>query len=219
MRIRDNRYWTVPKLWEGETAWIVGGGPSLAGQDLSGLAGRKVIALNSSYETLPEANILMFGDARWYQHHKDKPEFRAFKGVVVGASRVVKMSPDRPFMRLRKFHPNDCAPPGWCPSADGVVMGRTVLQAALNLGGHLGIARAVLLGIDMQRDAEGKSHHHSAHPWKNKPGNASWDRQMEQLKLIAAQLKKRNIEVLNASAATRLTLFPRIELGAAYATY
>lgn len=219
MRIRENKYWTVPEIWPGETAWIVGGGPSLRFQDLVPLAGRKVIVLNSSYETVPDANICLFGDARWYQHHKNKPEFQKFNGVVVGATRVVKMLDARPFMRLRKYHPNDTSPAGWCPSNDGVVMGRTVLQAALNLSGHLGVARCVLLGIDMGRGANGVSHHHSEHPWKNRSGNKSWDRQMKQLEMIAGQIKKRHIEVVNASHATRLELFPRIELGAAYANY
>ena len=59
--------WSVPRAWPGETAYIVAGGPSVAWQDLGLLRGRRVIAVNSSWEAVPWAAILLFADLRWWQ--------------------------------------------------------------------------------------------------------------------------------------------------------
>ena len=57
-------FWSVPREWPGETAFIVGGGPSVLGQDLDALRGRRVIVINSSVYAVPGADFLFFDDHR-----------------------------------------------------------------------------------------------------------------------------------------------------------
>ena len=61
--------WRPTKEWAGETAFIVGGGPSALHADLSTLRGRKVIAINSSWRAMPWADFLVFSDNRWWAEH------------------------------------------------------------------------------------------------------------------------------------------------------
>jgi len=51
-------------MWEGETAFIVGGGPSLLDVDISVLEGKRVIGVNNAYQLLPNAPFLVFHDHR-----------------------------------------------------------------------------------------------------------------------------------------------------------
>lgn len=209
-------FWHVKPEWKGETAFIVGGGPSVAGQNLELLRGRRVIAVNSSYERVPWADICYFADQRWFFEHKDRPAFKAFAGRKVTCAHKPTVG-DPATLRLMRIVPNfdpNYAPvgPGLALAPHAVVSNRTSLQGALNLAFHLGASRLVLLGADMARSAEGASHHHSPHPWRNKPGNETWDTQMEQLVMIVEPLRERKIEVINTSAVSRLTWWPKMTL-------
>lgn len=194
--------WSVPKEWQGETAYIVAGGPSVKQQNLELLRGRRVIVVNSSYLAVPFADILFFGDARWYNEHRRQQTINSFKGRVVTCSAAVR-GPN--ILGLTRVNP----PPGFCEEPTKVASQRTNLQGAMNLAAHLGINRIVLLGADMGRAEDGTTHHHDAHPWKNAPGNACWDMQMEHLALIVEPLKARGIEVINTSSVSRIPWWPK----------
>jgi len=209
-------YWIVGPEWKGQVAYIIGGGPSVLQQDLSLLRGRRVIVVNSSYETYPSADILFFADSRWWQAHMKRPALAAFKGRMVTCNANVGDDRNR-LLRLRRVMPNldpKHGPfgPGYAEKRDSIVSNRTSLQGAMNLAGHLGVARIVLLGADMQRAEDGTTHHHSPHQWKNKPGNETWDLQLEQLRLIVRPLYERRIQVINASPRSRLDFWPRMTL-------
>ncbi|HEU00998.1 MAG TPA: hypothetical protein ENH89_11735, partial [Aurantimonas coralicida] len=74
--------WSVPPAWPGETVFILGGGPSLAGQGAQRLAGRRVIAVNSSYIAHPFADYLCSADRPWLYEHRAALE-KAWRGRVV----------------------------------------------------------------------------------------------------------------------------------------
>lgn len=57
--------WTVPRVWEGQDAYLIGGGPSVAKFDLTKVKGRNCIAINTSYKVAPWAQFLYFADHRW----------------------------------------------------------------------------------------------------------------------------------------------------------
>lgn len=192
------------KEWSGETAYIVAGGPSVKHQNIELLKGCRVIAINSSYLTVPWANILWFSDARWYNHHRltHMKELMSFKGrQITNAPAIrgpnllsmVRSSPP-PYIDLRPTH---------------VVNQRTSLHGALNLCWHFDVKRIVLLGADMSRDKAGISHHHEPHPWKNEDGNKCWDKQMEHLKMTAPLLAEKGIEVINTSLVSRIDWWPK----------
>jgi hypothetical protein len=196
-----HHFHTFEPGWNGETVFIVAGGTSVLNQNLNLLYGRKVIAVNSSYEAVPWAAACFFADSRWWNVHKHKPALAGFQGLLVTCALHAKG--DR-LLRVRRVMP----PPGYTDDRSAVVANRTSLQGAMNLAGHLGARRLVLLGADMRRGDDGRTHHHAAHQWPNKTGNRTWDIQMQQLSLMVEPLKERGIEVVNCSPISRLPWWP-----------
>jgi hypothetical protein len=86
----------------------------------------------------------------------------------------------------------------------------TTLTAAMNLAVHLGVAKIVLLGIDQKAGPDGKIHHHPPHPWK--PTADCWRRQQTDLPKVAEDLTLLNIECVNASPGSALTIWPIVRL-------
>src|SRR5262245_45138593 len=95
-------FWSVPQEWSGETAFIVGGGPSVLGQDLELLRGRRVIVINSSVFAVPWADFLYFGDWRWWHEHENRAAIAVFAGRPVTTSRMVS---DKKVLMCRKANP------------------------------------------------------------------------------------------------------------------
>lgn len=59
-------------IWKGEDVYIVGGGPSLLQLPLSRLEGKNVIGCNDAYYLGTRLlSCLIFGDKKWWMHHKD----------------------------------------------------------------------------------------------------------------------------------------------------
>lgn len=191
-------YWTCPKLWPGETAFIVAGGPSVADLDLRALDGRRVIAVNSSVCAVMAAEFLYFGDARWWEANRDR--IGGYAGTIVSTARSV-ISPRVKRMRKIKL------PPGLALDPSSLVMQRTSLSGAINLAVHLGATQVVLLGADMQAAPDGRTHHHAPHRWPQRPG--CWDEQLGELRFMVEPLRRLGVEVINCSAASRIDFWPK----------
>src|SRR6266404_2056010 len=78
---RADGFWTVTPEWQGETAFLICGGPSVLDQNIDLLRGRKVMVVNSSCYRIPWADILFFGDERWGREYSEAVD--AFRGRVV----------------------------------------------------------------------------------------------------------------------------------------
>lgn len=194
--------WTVPRDWEGGTAFIVGGGPSVATQNLELLRGKNVIAINSSWAVVPFAQYLFFGDRRWWTENRDR--IKGFAGKIVT---VVELSEAPHVLWCRKYSPKEF---GLSPGPQWLCIRRTSLTAAIELARYLGCIRAVLLGADGKKSADGKTHHHKPHKWPQKPD--CWDEQRKDLEIIAGPLKASGFEILNASPGSAITLWPLVNL-------
>lgn len=179
--------WRATPEWKGETCFIVAGGPSVLQQDLTLLKGKKVIVINSSWEKLPEADFLIFSDSRWWSQNQKRVVLE-FKGRIVSAS-TTSRHPKLLSMGRKK-------PPGLSTDPGAVSIQFTTLCSAINLAVHLGVAKIVLLGAD-GRAINGRNHHHAEHPWKMIAG--CWDKQRKDLVPVADDLKRANIECVNAS--------------------
>lgn len=199
-------YWHIEPVWQGATVYIVAGGSSVGSQNLDLLRGRKVIAINSSYETVPFAQYLFFADVRWYNDHRKRRWFLRFAGQKVTCSDAVENNPK--VLRLRRVKP----PPGFVEERNAVACQKSSMQGGMNMAVHLGAKRLVLLGADGCRAPDGRTHHHAPHKWPNKPGNRTWDIQLPEVKLIAEPLKQRGIEVINTSPITRIDWWPKMTL-------
>lgn len=192
--------WTIPKEWPGETAFIIAGGPSVPADAATLLRGRRVIVINSSHQLVPEADFLFFGDSRWWNENRRKAA--GFAGRIVSLTGVT----DPRVLIVRRYD----VKVGLSLKPDGLVMGRTSLQAAINLAFLLGSRRIVLLGADMGPAPDGRTHHHEPHPWPLRPG--CWDEQMQFLKYMVEPLKAAGVEVLNASPVSRIPWWPKVRL-------
>lgn len=193
-------YWTAPPLWQGETVFVLCGGTSVETQNLDLLHGRKVAVINSSCYTLPGADLLFFGDSRWWRENKDA--VAKFAGMVVT---VAPSAVGDNLKRMRKL-----APPGLTEVRDALVMRRTSLVGMLNLLAHFAVAKVVLLGADCREGPDKRTHHHKPHAWPQRPD--CWDEQRKDLQSIVAPLKAKGMTVFNASPGSALPFWPVMTL-------
>lgn len=197
-------YWTATPEWAGETAFIVAGGPSVNQfKPLDCLRGRKVVAINSSWKDVPFADILYFGDRRWWDHHSHAV-LPGFKGrIITTAPNVERNNPRLVIMKK-------ALPPGLATDRQTLTMRRTSLTAALNLVKHLGVSRVVLIGADGKGDGKGRTHHHKPHPWPQRPD--CWAEQRKDLESTRKPLKMGGVEVVNASPGSAYEFWPVMTL-------
>jgi hypothetical protein len=193
--------WRVEPLWKGDVGYIIGGGTSLLEQNLELLKDRNVIAINSSYVAVPWAQYVVFADMRWFLHHRKA--LMNFGGKIISCS-TSATGPPQILTMIRK------TTPGLATDTHTLMVKNTTLTAAMNLAVHLGVAKIVLLGIDQKAGPDGKIHHHPPHPWK--PTADCWRRQQTDLPKAAEDLTQMNIECVNASPGSALTLWPIVRL-------
>ncbi|AEH88191.1 methyltransferase domain-containing protein [Mesorhizobium opportunistum] len=192
------KLWSVPPLWRGETVFILAGGASVLGQDLSALAGSHVIAINSAWRTYPHADVLFFADSRWWtKFHPD------FAGLIVTTCEWS----DKRIRNLKKIAPGK----GLAESPDRLALQTTSVTGAINLAVHFGAARIVLLGVDGQI-VQGRRHHHDeAYPWPLVKG--CFDKHAAEFKAIAPSLAKLGVEVINANPNSAIDVWPKLSFG------
>lgn len=147
--------WNPPKMFAGEVVCIIGGGPSLKTFDISITKGQRCIAVNNSYKIAPWADILHFADAEWWRWHQERVTDK-FKGIVTTATSDVQ-TVNAPFVKRfwrnrNEFSMDPTRLHGW----DGGTQ-------AVNMAFHLGAAKIVLFGIDMQPAPDGSTQWHNEH--------------------------------------------------------
>ena len=198
--------WTVPVLWPGDTVVCIASGPSLTVEDVNYVRGRaRVIVVNDNYLRAPWADVLYFCDSKWWQWHKARSEYLAFAGIKATlAEDVVKHEPGVRWLR-------NGGGEGLSDRPDELKTGSNSGFQAINLAVLLGAKRIVLLGYDMKIGPKGERHWFGRHPQCviEAPALAQFAKRFDSL---VGPLKKRGIEVLNASRDTDLTQFRRVKL-------
>lgn len=189
--------WSVPRSWPGQTIFIAAGGPSLTRETAKHLHGRHVIAINSAWNIVPEADYVFFADARWWRQFKPK-----FMGVGVTTSDLKLPG----IMRLNKVEPFALSPDPHC-----VALRKTSVTGAINLAVHLGATRIVLLGVDGKLSPEGRRHNHSdRYPWPIKRG--CFDDHAAEFAKIAPSARKMGVEIVNANPDSAINVWPKHSL-------
>jgi len=184
---------------------IFGGGPSLNQADIDYAISRgwRRIACNDAFILDPHADVLVFGDQRWYlwQRH----ELRKHKGTYKVTWRHV------PQMSGMTIHLLLQAKTGVALSTDPTkIAANNTGQGAINLAFLFGAKRILLLGFDMKVIA-GQPNWHTRHQKPSKP---------ERMKNVFAPaigraaeiLKTKGVEVLNCTRDSALTCFPYQDL-------
>lgn len=140
---------------------------------------------------MPWADALYGHDLPWWKIYEKKVR-EVFKGALIGAAfkwRDIERHP------VPMYQNSGCG--------------------AISYAVSRGATRIILIGFDCQKTG-GKAHHHGDHP--PSLGNAkSMSKWAPLFSKLAVDMKRRGVEVLNASRETALQCFPRIDLEMALA--
>ncbi len=187
--------WKVPKLWEGKTVYIVGGGSSLKDLDLSLIENQYCIGINNAYMLGDWIDICWFGDSRWLDWHinidKLKKGWESFKGIK--ASCCVKVKDDREIKYVKLSSKQSGIDIDPCK----VSWNRTSGTSGINLAYHLGAKRIVLLGFDMGLINGRKNWHEDHFPHKDVPD--PFPKFLKCWEFIFEDLKRLGVEIINTS--------------------
>lgn len=183
--------------------FIVAGGPSLKGFDWSLLDGKFVIAINRSYEVLPNAQIIYFTDDDWWKTHKEK--------LLQHAGAKYKGSLPNKFIKHPQVKEYTLSGPHHLDMTPGHLRhGHNSTYAAVNLAVQLGFKKIYLLGVDMkwgQKGNKATSHWHDGH--RRTDPESVYKKMMECFATMATPLKTHKVEVINLNPDSGLTVFPK----------
>lgn len=183
----------VPGLWRGEAAFILGGGPSLAGFDFERVRYRgRVIAVNNAFAKAPWADLLYFADVRWWRWNKER--LHQFPGPIYS-----RLAGQRKYNFGRVHHLERAkAPLSDDPTA---VAGFCSGSNALNVAYLLGANPIILLGFDGTPGNWHNEHQSSVDPSRYETHFRP------ALENMAPILKRRGVRVINANPHSAIQCF------------
>lgn len=196
---------SVPKLWPGETIVCIGSGPSLTPDDVDRVRGRaRVIAINDSYRLAPWADVLYACDEKFWkwQYRWNADAIAAFAGRRYALTRDAAKWPGVQVLA-------NTGETGLELKPSGLRTGRNSGYQAMNLAVHLGASRILLLGYDMARGVNGRTHWFGDHPDRCRSPYGDFRRAYASL---VAPLAAVGISVSNCSRRTKLACFPVMPL-------
>jgi hypothetical protein len=158
--------------------------------------------VNNSWRLAPWADVLYACDAKWWRHYGHE-----VNGEFTGECWTI----DREYQGTPGMNQIDGVDlPGLSSNPKRIHTGGNGGYQALGLAVLWGVKRIILLGYDMGA-TNGRSHWHPDHP--RELGNPcmfeSWRRRMA---VAAADLRRMDVECVNASASSALMCFERVDL-------
>jgi len=229
--------WKAPKMWDGGTCFIIGGGPSLVEQFqippeivaevrrnkanistyspyLEALHDKHVIGVNNAYLLGDWVDCCFFGDCAWYLVHR--VPLAKFQGIKVTCCDRFANKPVAKCEGIKylakgggKGLPGaDSKLYGISENPSKVAWNSNSGAAAISLAAHFGVKRIILLGFDMQAP-DGMTHWHFGHNPKNKQ---PFNRHLRGFPVIAKDAQCMGIEIFNASPNSKIELFPKLTL-------
>lgn len=209
--------WKAERIWEGETAFLLAGGPSLRGFEAKVLRkpGYRVLAINDSWRLAPWLDCLYFTDATWYTQQLQKDPWALDVSINFGQLLYKKMfangsTPpafaDHPQIKQLKLTGQD----GLETDPSGLRHGSNSTYAAMNLAYHFGVKRIVLLGLDM-RVVKGRTHWHDS-PRPDGYADVLWQSHKPHYQTLVEPLQSAGVDVLNATPGSALTCWPIVTL-------
>lgn len=179
--------------WSNRTAVVLASGPSLTAADCDLVCGADVetIAVNATFRAAPWADVVYMGDLMAVRTYRDEV-IRTCGGQKWTCDQVVKQQY------------------GWNLMPGLMRCGNSGGQA-VHLAAKFGARRIILLGFDMQLGPNGERHHHPEHPKPcvQRSLFLEWSIKMS---VLAKELEKQGVSVVNCSRTTALDCFPRQNL-------
>jgi hypothetical protein len=201
----DRSWPPVPRLWPGERAVILAGGPSLTPDQISRVQeahsaqAARVIAVNNCYQIAPWADLLYACDGAWWRKYKDARAFQGLKVTqdpsVAGILRVPSEDEDGLSLDPLRIH-----------------QGANGGYQAINLAVLLGVREIILLGFDMRASGT-RRHWHPDHPLgMNNPNATNFAGWLARFDSVPPDLERAGVRVINCSPGSALTAFPAATL-------
>lgn len=204
-----------PRLWQGGTAYIIGGGPSLKSVDLSLIKGKRIIGTNAAYTLGDWIDIIWFGDLKFWGFHKEK--LREYPALVMTCNENTRVGNYAWVKQLRRGKSE-----GIDDRPNFVSWNRCTGSSAINLAYHLGVKRVVLLGFDMKPDGVVHPDGRPVKNWHDIHKLYETERMQKQVVCYARYLKcmpairkdadKLGLEIINTTTNSAITHFPFAEL-------
>lgn len=222
--------WRVPEIWKDGTCIVIGGGTSLIDQFnipkevvekvytgrenasvyspyLSLIHKHHIIAVNMSFQLGDWVDCVFFGDhGFWKRKHI---ELLAFQGLRVTCRSEELIRDDRvKFLQMnpRKKQGITFNPPGvisWNFNSGG---------AAINLAVQFGAKRIILLGFDMNLDANNNQHWHKEYTSPLSSVKDSMHQHLKGFPVMAEDIKGTGIEIINCSPNSAIQCFPKANI-------
>lgn len=193
--------------WAGETALIIGTGPSAAESPLDVAQGRaRAIAIKSAWKLAPWADALYGLDVGWWVANQGGVKFKGLKfspsPTVCNVYRDVRRVRLRPFNKILTKETGVVG----CGLRSGG--GHSGFQA-INLAIQFGARRILLVGFDMTLDRGAhwsRDYRGVGRPDASRVG--SWRKEMDEVDFG-------NVEVINCTMKSALTAFRKMSLAEA----
>jgi hypothetical protein len=187
--------------WDGECVAIVASGASAKVAGVEMLKDRiHVIAINTSVELCPWADMLYACDVNWWRQHRGAPDFKGLK--VTQDIMAQTMFPD--LIRISvPANSNDISEKFGTVGAGG----NSAFQA-MNLAVQLGATGIMLVGIDC-----GGEHWHGRHagPCTN-PQESNFIRWRKAFDGAKPKLDAMGVDVVNCSPVSTIKAYPKMTI-------
>lgn len=228
--------WKVPKIWDGGDAWIIGGGPSVPRQFdvpehiiqkvingtlppsayspyMALIHNEHVIGVNMAYKIGPWIDIVMFGDSGFFA--KERAGLSQFPGLKISCNPTSKSE-----RWVKTLNRDGQKSRGVSENPTMVSWNGNTGAAAINLAVHLGASKIFLLGFDMDIDPKNNMQH-----WHNlyskgpvaphddrRRRKLPFGRHLQGFPVIAEDIKKRGVQIINVSPESTITCFPKMTI-------
>lgn len=204
-------WWTVPREWEGQRAYVVCGGPSFDESERAiakklRKTGRWIV-VKQAVEFMPDADVMLVGnkeDPKVLKRH-----IAMYTGPRLVARTLYEGMPDHTlYLRRHKHirdakHGNDRMPLSKSPKH---LSGLDTGASAINLAYLFGASEIVVIGMDMTG-----GHWMKNHPLQFPP-QQHFRRHIIAINTMADDLKAEGVKVWNASPISVLTCWPKRRL-------
>lgn len=206
-----NRF-TVRPIWDGLSAIIIAGGPSLSLAQIRLIARARhaagstfrVMAINDAIYPAWFADWLHAADRQWWFEH--------IQGVHTFPGIKTTLEDDVPEPWVTGYLQNT-GQDGFDPDPACCRTGANSAYQAMHISIHAGVRRIILVGVDMKDSAKGDRHWFGDHPAILGTARVQYDKIMiPHFETLAPTLKERGVEVINCSPGSALTIFPAKDL-------
>lgn len=205
-------YYSLPRMYDGQTVFVLGGGPSIKHLNMKLVKDRPVVGCNDAFKLDPKGewvDWLVFGDKRWFAWNREE------LALWPNRERVVCCVPQLldgvaeawPWLKVLR---RDEARFGLSVEQDTVCWNRGTGGTAINVAYLLGAPRIVLLGFDM-RVVDSEHNWHAYHQKEERP-QIYQNSVRPFLKPMSDAMKVTGLQIANATPGSALDVFPIVRL-------